>query len=589
MKKTFAASLSAVLLWTSGPGAAPAAAAVLTRAASAPTSASAVSGAPVGVLAPSVSMGAERISPAFSGALPTLSTLPSGTLPLASVAAVSASAPGEPRAASFPSSSPGVKTPRSVTSAKAPAARASLVKVAEALSSNAPAPESAAKGGISTRFFDATAKAPEGAVIAADAAPRARAIAGLQPASAGDLRRFAAAAAPAAAVTTAAADPTLPARLIEWIASLPGVETVIQWFTLLPGWAQTGLWVGAGFGAASVAPKIVRPVAKWFFRQVEWNQLREDWLTSVVAYASWFGAVTYAVGMVGGWQALAVNGSVFALTTTLAVSDVAANVADGFFLYQNRTLKIGERFEALGAKGVLEAANPRFIVVDQTGEDGAEWDRILIPNEKMEKEGIGGVASENDPESRRFQGAAGLSLASAAAFWTSLGEVGQSIAILAGGAWLGRRLSAWYRATDAKAESFRGTDLESFRKFRKRATVLWWFRNGVYMAGMSLVLHLFGVPVSGMVGALSIFSAAAGFYMKSVSGNLVGGLMIAAYLPFNVGDTVEIGKYKGVVAGMSQSELRLWTGEWKDGSRAYVDVPLTFVMKEVIKIRPLRS
>ena len=450
---------------------------------------------------------------------------------------------------------------------------------------------------LSSRFFDSASlnAADQGDGVSGDAAPKARRTKGLQ--ASPKERTFAQkATVPAlsvvgvAAAAAVIADPALPAKAAAWLMQLPAVETVLNVFMMFPTWAQTGVWVGAGFGVASIAPKIVRPVVKAVFQQLEWNKLREDWLTNVITYASWFGAATYAVGMVGGWEALVVNSSLFAITTTFAVKDVAANVADGFFLYQNRTLEIGEPFEALGYEGVLDGANPRFVIIDTSADKEFGFDRVLIPNQKLDDAGIGGVAKEGEASARRFGGAAAISLASIGAAWAALGPVGQSVAIGVSMLWLGKRLNTWVKSQEAKAESFRKSNVEQYRKHRFRSRVLWWFRNGVYMTGLGLIMHLFGVPVTGMITGLGIFAAAAGFYMKSVSQNLVGGLMIAAYLPFSAGDYIQVGKYEGVVAGMTQSELRLWTDEaWTDGNRGYVDVPLTYVMKEVIKIRTQSS
>jgi small-conductance mechanosensitive channel len=593
MRKTLSLSIVGSLILSS----VPADARVLGKTAPVSVAAPAALGLPAGLQTQRTGIGSAMTVPALESGLALVESPVFETAAPAAAAAVPARrTPAVEAAGRSRLATPTAPAPHApdITAKKARGVpvRASLGRLSESVGRDSKKGSAVSARGISSRFFDASGlnAADKGDGVSSDAVPSSRRMEGLKAPKKGKTLAQKAAlpvmtVGAVAAGAAVVADPTLPARVGQWIVQHPVVEFVMPYLAVLPGWAQTGLWVGAGFGAASIAPKIVRPAAKWFFQQVEWNKLREDWLTSVVTYASWFGAVTYAVGMVGGWEALAVNGSVFALTTTFAVKDVAANVADGFFLYQNRTLKIGEPFEALGHKGILDGANPRFVIIDTSVEADAEFDRVLVPNEKLEKEGLGGRVSEGDHDARRFGAAAGVSLASIAAAWAALGPAGQAVVIGAAALWMGRRLNAWHRSQSVKADAAKGVDPLAFRKHRKRATVLWWFRNGVYMAGLSLVLHMFGVPVSGLVGALSVFSAAAGFYMKSVSENLVGGLMIAAYLPFSAGDYIEVGKYKGVVAGMSQSELRLWTGEWNGGNREYVDVPLTLVMKEAIKIR----
>ncbi len=591
MQKILSLSLAVSLFLSSGPAVIPAAARVLTKTAPVTTVGSMAVGLPVGLSTIKTGRNISLSAPTLSTNLSVIDavTLPetaaSGNVTQAAVAAK-------------PGASVMAQKEKTIVAVLPAAGKSKPVTVRQTLQAVAAkiAPSVEKKGSptaardISRQFFDSATfnAADDKDGVPADAAAKARRTKGLKP-----QRTFAQKAtvpaisvAGVAAAAAVIADPTLPAKVGAWLMALPGVESVLQLFMMAPEWAQTGIWVGAGFGVASIAPRIVRPVVKSIFTHLEWNKLREDWLTNVITYASWFGAVTYAVGMMGGWEALVVNSSVFALTATFAVKDVAANVADGFFLYQNRTLEIGEPFKALGVEGTLEGANPRFVIVDTSADKELGYDRVLIPNQKLDDAGIGSVAKEGQPNARKFQAAAALSLAGIGAAWTALGPLGQSIATVVGAFWIGRQLNRWVKSQETKAESFRKSDAKQYRKHRFRARVLWWFRNGIYLGGLGLVMHLFGVPVAGMVTGLGIFSAAAGFYMKSVSENLVGGLMIAAYLPFSAGDFIEVGKYKGTVAGMTQSELRLWTDDaWTDGSRGYVDVPLTYVMKEMIKIR----
>ncbi|PCI37190.1 MAG: hypothetical protein COB53_07160 [Elusimicrobia bacterium] len=524
----------------------------------------------------------------LSLAAPSLTT----TLPVLNTTLLPQTVQGRVQKAVRVRSGPLVTGRKAVVAAKSVkpiAVRQSLETVAAEIAPAAKKEGGAAVHEVSNRFFDSAAVNAADPNDGVDAdAPAPRHTKGLKPKRTLAQR----ATLPAITVTGVAAaaaviaEPTLPAQVGAWLLALPGVDTVLQLFALAPVWAQTGIWVGAGFGVASIAPRIVRPAVKAIFQHLEWNKLREDWLTNVITYASWFGAVTYAVGMLGGWEALVVNSSVFALTTTFAIKDVAANVADGFYLHQSRDLQVGEPFEALGVEGTLVAANPRFAIIDTSADKELGYDRVLIPNQKLSKAGIGSVAKQATPNARKFQGTAALSFAGVAAAWTALGPLGQSIATIIGAFWVGRRLNNWVKSQEVKAESFRKSDEKQYKRHIFRARVLWWFRNSIYLGGLGLVMHLFGVPVAGMVSGLGIFAAAAGFYMKSVSENLVGGLMIAAYLPFSAGDTIEVGKYKGVVAGMTQSELRLWTDEkWTGGTRGYVDVPLTYVMKEMIKIK----
>ncbi|MEE8424735.1 MAG: hypothetical protein V3S11_02845, partial [Elusimicrobiota bacterium] len=92
------------------------------------------------------------------------------------------------------------------------------------------------------------------------------------------------------------------------VAAIPkGIELALQhplvqqlWQTLslfvtsLPSWMQSSVWIGTGFGAAWLLPKIARTAGKWIFNYVDWDPLRESYLTNLAGAAAWFAAIGFA-------------------------------------------------------------------------------------------------------------------------------------------------------------------------------------------------------------------------------------------------------------------------------------------------------
>ncbi|MEE8425384.1 MAG: mechanosensitive ion channel domain-containing protein, partial [Elusimicrobiota bacterium] len=347
-------------------------------------------------------------------------------------------------------------------------------------------------------------------------------------------------------------------------------QMVSLFVTSLPPWMQTSAWIGTAFGAAWLLPKIVRGAGKWLFNYVDWDPLRESYLTNLAGAAAWFAAVGFAVFQMGGLAALGVNAGLFAATLTLATQDLAKNLAAGFQLYRNREheFDFGDEITIWGETGRVESINVRFITLDTSENKDAEYDHVMMANEKVRSLGI---SNKSHSKGRLLAAASFLP----AIFYGPFGPyLTVALLVLAGS-----MAKEWAAGIYRKADEA-GDDKDLAKKYRIRGKIVGWVGNAAYLGGLAFILNLFGVPLVGITSALAVVSAAAGFWTKEVASDLVAGLMIAVWRPFGQGDTIQVGKHpRGVVETITPRTIRI---RLDDGSAHYV--PLEDLMKEKIHI-----
>ena len=84
--------------------------------------------------------------------------------------------------------------------------------------------------------------------------------------------------------------------------------------------------------------------------------------------------------------------------------------------------------------------------------------------------------------------------------------------------------------------------------------------------GFITVLGTLGINVSALVAGLGLTGFALGFALKDTISNLLSGILILLYKPFEIGDHIKISGYEGVVVAI---DLR-YTELSKDGTRILI-------------------
>ena len=75
--------------------------------------------------------------------------------------------------------------------------------------------------------------------------------------------------------------------------------------------------------------------------------------------------------------------------------------------------------------------------------------------------------------------------------------------------------------------------------------------TGIIIAGAVGALATLGVNVTAMVAGLGLTGFAVGFALKDAVSNLVSGLLIVMYSPFDIGDEIEVSGVTGKVADIN--------------------------------------
>ncbi|MDQ1610800.1 MAG: hypothetical protein QOG00_731 [Pyrinomonadaceae bacterium] len=70
---------------------------------------------------------------------------------------------------------------------------------------------------------------------------------------------------------------------------------------------------------------------------------------------------------------------------------------------------------------------------------------------------------------------------------------------------------------------------------------------GILIFGTVTALGASGMNVSALVTGLGLTGFALGFALKDVLSNLLSGIMLLLYRPFNIGDRIRMGEYEGII------------------------------------------
>jgi len=103
-------------------------------------------------------------------------------------------------------------------------------------------------------------------------------------------------------------------------------------------------------------------------------------------------------------------------------------------------------------------------------------------------------------------------------------------------------------------------------------------RVGLVVLGVITALGTLGVNIMGIVAGLGLTGFALGFALKDSIANLLAGVMILLYRPFEVGDTIDVG---GLVGRVTHVDLRYTE---LDAEKERVLVPNSKMLTDPIKV-----
>ncbi|HEX8633232.1 MAG TPA: mechanosensitive ion channel domain-containing protein [Pyrinomonadaceae bacterium] len=100
---------------------------------------------------------------------------------------------------------------------------------------------------------------------------------------------------------------------------------------------------------------------------------------------------------------------------------------------------------------------------------------------------------------------------------------------------------------------------------------------GILIFGLITALGAAGLNVSALVTGLGLTGFALGFALKDVLSNLLSGIMLLLYRPFNIGDQIRMGEYEGTIETIRMRDTLVRA---RDGR--LIVIPNTKLITEVV-------
>jgi small conductance mechanosensitive channel len=100
---------------------------------------------------------------------------------------------------------------------------------------------------------------------------------------------------------------------------------------------------------------------------------------------------------------------------------------------------------------------------------------------------------------------------------------------------------------------------------------------GILIFGLVTALGAAGLNVSALVTGLGLTGFALGFALKDVLSNLLSGIMLLLYRPFNIGDRIRMGEYEGVIETIRMRDTLVRAGDGR-----LIVIPNTKLITDVV-------
>ncbi|HEY9404857.1 MAG TPA: mechanosensitive ion channel domain-containing protein [Pyrinomonadaceae bacterium] len=100
---------------------------------------------------------------------------------------------------------------------------------------------------------------------------------------------------------------------------------------------------------------------------------------------------------------------------------------------------------------------------------------------------------------------------------------------------------------------------------------------GILIFGTITALGAAGMNVSALVTGLGLTGFALGFALKDVLSNLLSGIMLLLYRPFNIGDRIRMGEYEGMIETIRMRDTLVRAGDGR-----LIVIPNTKLITEVV-------
>ncbi|HEX8180878.1 MAG TPA: mechanosensitive ion channel domain-containing protein [Pyrinomonadaceae bacterium] len=99
----------------------------------------------------------------------------------------------------------------------------------------------------------------------------------------------------------------------------------------------------------------------------------------------------------------------------------------------------------------------------------------------------------------------------------------------------------------------------------------------ILIFGLVTALGAAGLNVSALVAGLGLTGFALGFALKDVLSNLLSGIMLLLYRPFNIGDRIRMGEFEGIIQTIRMRDTLV-----RADDKRLIIIPNTKLITEVV-------
>jgi len=100
---------------------------------------------------------------------------------------------------------------------------------------------------------------------------------------------------------------------------------------------------------------------------------------------------------------------------------------------------------------------------------------------------------------------------------------------------------------------------------------------GILIFGIITALQAGGLNVTALITGLGLTGFALGFALKDVLSNLLSGIMLLLYRPFNIGDQIRMGEYEGIIETIRMRDTLVRASDGR-----LIVIPNTKLITEVV-------
>lgn len=108
----------------------------------------------------------------------------------------------------------------------------------------------------------------------------------------------------------------------------------------------------------------------------------------------------------------------------------------------------------------------------------------------------------------------------------------------------------------------------------------------IVIVDLTMILEIYGIDTKSIIASLGVLSLVAGFALQDLLKDIIGGIAILLEDQFSIGDTVEIGGFRGTIVkfGLRSTRIKAYTGEVKIVANRNINELINYTLNDNIAL-----